>query len=72
MFSHVAPPRPPTAREVPTCLPPHSCVIPATTRHFAVDYQISPSTPQADLDAAAETVRQNREAEVDASAVQWS
>jgi hypothetical protein len=39
--------------------------------HVAVDYQTSTSTSQADLDAAAETVRQDLvKAEVDASAVQ--
>jgi hypothetical protein len=39
--------------------------------HVAVDYQTSPSTSQADLDAAAATVRQDLvKAEVDASAVQ--
>ncbi len=39
--------------------------------HVAVDYQMSTSTSQADLDAAAETVRQDLvNAEADASAVQ--
>jgi hypothetical protein len=39
--------------------------------HVAVDYQTSTSTSQADLDAAAETVRQDLvKAEADASAVQ--